>query len=534
MDIPALGISLYGWQKEALEWMSSQEENCQGGMLCDEMGLGKTVEAMSLVATRPVDKTLIIVPPILIHQWMEWIHKLDPGARVYNIRPRDDHQWEIELDLLQKSKIVITGYMKLLGTRSERVKQNLTGIRKEKSPIHDIYWDRIIVDECHYLQSSTSQRTRAVLSLRGNYRWGLTGTPFAKSPLQMSSLMKFLRWKEGDLTGIHSHSQMKEIVLSRRIVDIPVLQDKMPTLTEHLETVDFTRDEARFYFSIKGTLRKHWLNEKKIRMPGWIKSRGYFLIQSLLQLASLHPELVFERWRQWISKDSYRDQWTESPAEIEDIIDQHWTHPDSSKLQAIDNILRWNPEDIRKRNYNRSLIFLPYRLHIDFMESWLRQKGYSVQRLDGSVKQQHRGRLLESLLVSPYYMSKLCEKNKMPYLAPELWRMIGEWTGSPQILLLQNRVGGIGLNLQSFSQVLFPIPMSTPSLEGQAIARSYRLGQTKSVRVYRFVLQAGKEDSVQGDDGQSYIPQTVDQRQLEIALEKRGKISKWWEKTDDD
>jgi len=100
--------------------------------------------------------------------------------------------------------------------------------------------------------------------------------------------------------------------------------------------------------------------------------------------------------------------------------------------------------------------------------------------------------------------------------------------------LLQNRVGGIGLNLQSFSQVLFPIPMSTPSLESQAIARSYRLGQTKSVSVYRFVLQAGEEDAVQGDDGQSYIPQTVDQRQLEIALEKREKISKWWEKTDDE
>ena len=89
-------------------------------------------------------------------------------------------------------------------------------------------------------------------------------------------------------------------------------------------------------------------------MPGWIKARGYFLIQSLLQLASLHPELVFERWRQWISKDNYRDEWTESQAEIEDIIDQHWSHPDSSKLQAIDNILRWNPEDTGKRNYNRS------------------------------------------------------------------------------------------------------------------------------------------------------------------------------------
>ena len=248
----------------------------------------------------------------------------------------------------------------------------------------------------------------------------------------------------------------------------------MPTLTEHLETVDFTRDEAKFYFSIKGTLQKNWLT-KKYKNARMDQSPRLFLdSKPTSNLLVFIRELVFERWRQWISKDNYRDEWTESQAEIEDIIDQHWSHPDSSKLQAIDNILRWNPEDTGKKKLQSFPNLSSHRLHIDFMEQWLRRKGYSVQRLDGSIKQEHRGRLLESLLVSPYYMSKLCEKNKMPYLAPELWRMIGEWAGNPQILLLQNRVGGTD-KFQSFSQVLFPIPMSTPSLESQAIARNLDL-----------------------------------------------------------
>ena len=69
MKIDSLGVTLYPWQKEALDWMSRQEDGiCRGGLLCDEMGLGKTIEAMALVATKPVNHTLIIVPPILIRE----------------------------------------------------------------------------------------------------------------------------------------------------------------------------------------------------------------------------------------------------------------------------------------------------------------------------------------------------------------------------------------------------------------------------------------------------------------------------------
>jgi len=529
MKIDSLGVTLYPWQKEALDWMSSQEDGlCRGGLLCDEMGLGKTIEAMALVATKPVNHTLIIVPPILMHQWLVWIKKIDPAVRVYENRPRDDHQWDLELGLLQKPTIVLTGFTKLLGSRSIRVRNNLTGLRKDRSPIHDIVWDRIIVDECHYLQSPTSQRTQAVLALRGECRWGLTGTPFAKSPHQMSSLMRFLRWREGDLTGIKYHQDMNDIVLSRRIKDINVLKKKMANLDETLHHIDFSRDEANFYFSLKGHLRERWLVDKRMRLPRWIRAKNHLLTQSLLQLASIHPELVFERWRQWIDTGKYNEQWTENQQETAAIFDQHWDNPDSSKMLAIDRILRVNLKT-GLRNEQRSLIFLPYRLHLDFMESWLRQKGYSVSRLDGTVKPSTRARMLDSLTVTPYYMSRLCSKNNLPYLPPEIWRMIGTWSGNPQILLLQNRVGGVGLNLQSFSQVIFPIPMSTPSLESQAIARSYRLGQKNNVHIHRIALKAGVEDAFINEKGAKIIPQTLDERQLELASEKRKRINQWWD-----
>lgn len=55
----------------------------------------------------------------------------------------------------------------------------------------------------------------------------------------------------------------------------------------------------------------------------------------------------------------------------------------------------------------------------------------------------------------------------------------------PGVLLAQIVAGGTGLNIQAASVVILVEPQVKPSLESQAIRRSYRMGQTKSVRVIR-------------------------------------------------
>ena len=58
----------------------------------------------------------------------------------------------------------------------------------------------------------------------------------------------------------------------------------------------------------------------------------------------------------------------------------------------------------------------------------------------------------------------------------------------PKVLLIQINAGGIGLNLQQFSQLFITSPNWNPSNEIQAIARAHRLGQDKIVNVHRFLL----------------------------------------------
>lgn len=74
----------------------------------------------------------------------------------------------------------------------------------------------------------------------------------------------------------------------------------------------------------------------------------------------------------------------------------------------------------------------------------------------------------------------------------------------PGVLLAQITAGGQGLNIQAASVVILVEPQNKPSLEEQAIRRSYRMGQTKNVNVIR----------LRGKD-------TIDERWVKMLAEKR-------------
>ncbi len=72
------------------------------------------------------------------------------------------------------------------------------------------------------------------------------------------------------------------------------------------------------------------------------------------------------------------------------------------------------------------------------------------------------------------------------------------------VLLSQVQAGGTGLNIQSASVIIFCEPQIKPSIENQAIARAYRMGQVRDVLVYRLLA----------DD-------TIDERIMELLRTKQ-------------
>ena len=72
--------------------------------------------------------------------------------------------------------------------------------------------------------------------------------------------------------------------------------------------------------------------------------------------------------------------------------------------------------------------------------------------------------------------------------------IIDEFDNAPAgtVLPAQIQSGGTGLNIQSASVVVICEPQYKPSIENQAISRSYRMGQARNVLVYRLLC----EDSI--------------------------------------
>ncbi len=63
-------------------------------------------------------------------------------------------------------------------------------------------------------------------------------------------------------------------------------------------------------------------------------------------------------------------------------------------------------------------------------------------------------------------------------------------------LVCQILAGGVGLNIQAASVVIFCEPQIKPSLETQAIARAYRMGQSQSVMVHRLLMDDSIDERV--------------------------------------
>jgi len=58
-----------------------------------------------------------------------------------------------------------------------------------------------------------------------------------------------------------------------------------------------------------------------------------------------------------------------------------------------------------------------------------------------------------------------------------------------RFLIVSIRAGATGLNLANANNVIICDPWWNPSHEDQAIGRVHRMGQTKIVNVYRFIMK---------------------------------------------
>lgn len=446
---------LHKYQKTGVDWMLGKElmgfntkhNKIYGGLLCDEPGLGKTIQMCATLYCNPVKYTLIILPKSVVQQWIDAINKILPSEKVYFYHGSNRCKTVAELKL-KKFTILITTYGMLCNTK---MMHGLTILH------HFGKWDRIIVDEIHVMRNKKSKISKSICGLQGGIKWGLTGTPVQNTEKDLFSLYKFLDIPSQYFNKDCIDSINKNILIRRTKDEFKRLSIKFPNLNQIDHLLEFTSDgERKLYDKIQKNLTKNYLNilensDKSVEMLA--------LLELLLRLrqVSIHPQIMINslnhKFKSKIPNFAIN----------------------SSKIAKLMEI-------INKSKDEYCLVFCYFKDEIKLIGEQLKFKKIGYNVYDGSTPFKKRDEILKM-----YPPKKIFQQIGLKYnLSENIIENIKSYF--PKVLLIQINAGGVGLNLQQFSQLFITSPNWNPSNEIQAIARAHRLGQDKIVNVHRFLL----------------------------------------------
>jgi len=104
--------------------------------------------------------------------------------------------------------------------------------------------------------------------------------------------------------------------------------------------------------------------------------------------------------------------------------------------------------------------------------------------------------LIEDLVLKPQKIKYLTLDSSLS--SKERFEKAEEFNSSPRvkILLLTTNIGGLGLNLTGADTVIFMELDWNPQKDMQAMDRAHRIGQKRTVSVYRLITQDTLEEKI--------------------------------------
>jgi len=197
----------------------------RGGILAEEMGLGKTVELITLITLhkpapmsadrvweegqhkhlRRSSATLIVTPPSILQQWKQELAAHAPHLKVWHYEGLRGghgtmHNGELVAKLLAQD-VVLTTYNVLAsevhytGAKRDRNLRYEKRYESRRSPLVQIYWWRVCLDEAQMVESGVSNAATVARCLPRHNAWAVSGTPVRRDLRDLFGLLLFLRYE---------------------------------------------------------------------------------------------------------------------------------------------------------------------------------------------------------------------------------------------------------------------------------------------------------------------------------------------------
>uniref|UniRef100_H3HDF9 Helicase C-terminal domain-containing protein n=1 Tax=Phytophthora ramorum TaxID=164328 RepID=H3HDF9_PHYRM len=330
--------------------------------------------------------------------------------------------------------------------------------------LHKISWEMVILDEMHCLKNPEAQLTKAVKAIKCKRRFGLTGTLMQNNEKELHCLLDTIA--PGALGSWAEFSMYygNDIKYGRKKSAAP-------------EAVKRSHQKEK---ELREKLLPYYLRREKDINPTFqvVKKNDQVVFCDLtpLQMAAYERVLAmpeFELIRQGEEKcDCGRDSKLKRkqccykiPMDIGDtpglLYERfHERGPCKNCPNCMGLI---NPhESTEVQHYQREFAKTAFGDDLDAVGGVNQVSSFQemYSRLDGNTKVEERLQMVND------------------FNSPE---------SNTSVFLISTRAGGVGLNLQSATNVVIFDPSWNPAHDCQAQDRAYRIGQTKDVQVYRLI-----------------------------------------------
>ena len=434
IEVPQnLNADLRDYQKEGFQWMARLTSWGAGACLADDMGLGKTVQSIALMLHRAeMGPSLVVAPKSLVLNWENELKKFAPSLHPVNLNKEKHKKQEVEK--AGSGDVIITTYGVLV---------------TQKDILTSKKWNVVCLDEAHSIKNRMTRTSRAAMSLTGEAKVILTGTPLQNHLGEMWNLFQFINpgmlgpWQQ--FVDKYIKSPWDEIIqkgLKDRTLPFILRRtkeqvlDDLPDKISYEQMVELSPEETVIYEKIRKDVeikfKKH--KTKAEREQAAKLDLTFFQELTRLRLLSNSVSLVYPEWK-----------------------------PESSKIAALRDILT----SLSSRKDNQVLIFSQFTSFLSQIGAMMKDAGFEYLYLDGQTPLDERQRLVDRFQ-----------------------------DGECQFFLISLKAGGLGLNLTAANYVILMDPWWNPSIEDQATDRAHRIGQERNVTVVRLVSANTIEEKI--------------------------------------
>lgn len=437
VELPAsFTAELRPYQQHGVDWLQHLGGHGLGGFLADDMGLGKTAQTIAHITVEHeagrLTRPALIVVPTSLVA--NWTAELKKFAGHLKVVVLHGMERHEKRDQLDDVHVVITTY---------------TVLTRDIEEMKALPWHIVVLDEAQAIKSPDARATRAVCQLDTQHRVCLSGTPIENNLEELWSQFAFLMpGLLGDRRGFtkrfrtpieKNNDPTCRAQLIQRIQPFILRRTKAEVATElppkHtiLRRITLAPDQRELYETIRGTLYETVREQVAERT---LAQSRIIVLDALLKLrqACCDPRLV--------KLASARS--VETSAKLEDL------------LEMLQELI---PEG------RRILLFSQFTSMLDLIKPRLHEIGIKFVELRGDTRD--RAEPVRSF-----------EAGEVP------------------LFLISLKAGGRGLNLTSADTVIHYDPWWNPAVENQASDRAHRIGQTKSVFVYKLIAVDTVEERI--------------------------------------